>query len=169
MQHGRPLALAAALMVAALGVSAGVEAKPPTGAEKALAGRAILSPKPFPPSFASEADFLRTMRRMDKKVFRPNAKGVWQIHYLAFFPVALDESSCQVHIFDITDTASGGKSKHVETNTELVGRRASRSLASTLTLHGPSFKPNRNYRVIIARSSDRGLLAKATFQLRARR
>lgn len=168
-RRGLVATMATLAALAALVGAAGAAPRAPTAAERSLAGRAIMSPKAFPPSFASEAAFLRAMRSMDKKVFYADSKGVWEVHYMAFFPVALDESTCEVHVFDITDKAQGGKSRHVETNTELVGQRGSRTLASTLVLQGPDFKPNRNYRMIVARRSDRGLLAKATFQLRAHR
>ena len=134
-----------------------------------LAGKVILSPRPFPPSFPSDRAFLKAMKRMDTKVFRATKKGLWEIDFLAFFPVPMEELTCELHFFDRTYKESKGKSEHVETRTKFLSRRGERTLASSLRLEAPQYKKDHTYRLIVARRSDRALLAEATFLLRGPR
>jgi len=147
----------------------GPKAKASTTTVDALAGRVILSAKDFPHEFSSEANFLRTMRRMHTTSFRPSGKTGWDLQFLAFFPVPLDESICELHLFDVTEKQRGGKSQHVETRSQFVGERGRRTLQGNLRLPEPPFKGERRYRLIVARASDRGLLAEAEFVLRGQR
>ncbi len=163
----RHASIAAVILAAGL-LSPVALAKGPT-VEEALAGKAVLSAREFPASFASDAQFIATMRRMRTRVFRAKKKGVWELHAMVFFPIALDEGACDLHFFDVTHKKETGKSTHVDVRTQFLAHRGERSMASTLILKDPPFKKDHTYRLIVARRSDRGLLADAYFTLKGPR
>lgn len=134
-----------------------------------LAGQVVLSSRPFPAKFQSDGAFLAAMRRMKTDTFRLDPKRGVEIYFLAFFPFELDELSCEVYVFDVTDKAAGGQSKLVETQNQFLAQRGQRTLASTLTLDPERYEKDHTYRLIVARRSDRGLLAEARFVLRGPR
>jgi len=163
-----PAALLSALLLLHGSTAAGEGKAAPRTVDK-LAGQVVLSPRPFPPSFPSDEAFLATMRRMKTGSFHAGARGGWDIHFLAFFPFALDELSCEVHVFDVTYKESEGQSTHVETITQFLAQRGQRTLASTLYLDPERYEKEHTYRLIVARRSDRGLLAEARFVLFGKR
>jgi hypothetical protein len=146
------------------GVPLPARAAPRTTQEQ-LAGQVILSPREFPSSFPSDRAFLQAMRKMKTSVFKPLPKGGWTLHFLAFFRVPLEETSCEIHVFDVTHKSTAGTSRYVETMNQFLPQRGQQTLASTLRLDPDRYEAGHRYRLIVARRTDRALLAEAHFQL----
>ena len=75
------------------------------GAAKAadlLKGRIIISEKPFPSRFASDAAMVAHMKKVHKGELVCTKEGVWEFHYMAFFAKPLDDIQVTVNLFDMT-------------------------------------------------------------------
>jgi hypothetical protein len=81
-----------------------------TGAGAALAakaadvlkGRIIISEKPFPLRFASDAAMVAHMKKVHKGELVCTKDGVWEFHYMAFFAKPLDDIQVTVNLYDLT-------------------------------------------------------------------
>jgi len=115
-----PLALAAALGLAGLSSAARAQSIP-----RALRGKIITSGKPIDIPGTSR-NFVKKMKKQDRKTFSKDAEGKWVIHFVAFFNRALPVESIKLVVLDAKGEAVA--------LADVGGEKGQRTLASLIVV-----------------------------------
>ena len=159
-KHGFP---AVSFVVIALVLSIGTTstARKKRSPEEYFAGEIIMSKKPFPDSFKSDAEFIRHMIKVDTKFFHEK-DDKWEIHYMAFLIKPITATQCILSVYDITEKS---KERRVSTYNFYPSKKEQQIMASHLTLSNELFQPNRKYLVQFSVSYGSEPLAESEFVL----
>ncbi len=124
----------------------------------------ILAESPFPPRFASDAEMIKYVNRVDQKEFWAEKDGGdWVLFYMAFLEQPLERRGYVVQFFDVTDPDAP---LYVTETTSWPARSGVRISAGEYSLSGTLFKPDKKYLMLFSRSTEEAALAEAVFVLR---
>ncbi len=137
----KPLVFAA---LAACAFASGAHAKG-TMPEDLLAGKLIISDKPFPMHWNSVGSYVSQLKGMNKGTLWYDKKtGKLRLEYAAFFARPVDDVQVQLVIYDVTNGT-----KEQKTSTENFMHRGDRVLFNTITLDKEDFPMNKKYLLAI--------------------
>lgn len=150
------LPLAAALLLLALPA----HAKNPADVFK---GKIVLSEKPFPARFNSDARFISHMKSVDDKSFTYAAEGeAINIEFMAFFARAHGGTNFPATIYDVTEGRRQVESFPIYPDPN---QKSTRILASNARLTADKFPDaDRRYELVVV--SDGRIIAKTEFTIR---
>lgn len=130
--------------------------------EDALRGRIILSEKPFPASFASDAAFITHMKRADTKGFKYAGRDKIPVEFMAFFAQPINVTQLQGTVYDVTERLEMRDSFPI-----YPGSKGGRVLASFFEMRKETFEAQRRYKLVITTGFRGVVLAEADFALTA--
>jgi hypothetical protein len=138
------------------------EAGPGKKPEDALKGRIILSERPFPASFQSDASFIAHMKKADTKGFKYGGRDKIPVEFMAFFAQPINVTQLQGTLYDVTERLE------MRDNFPIYpGTKGGRVLASYFEMRKETIEAERRYKLVIT-SGYRGLvLAEADFAIKA--
>lgn len=128
-------------------------------------GKIILSTKPFPARFSSDAAFISHLKKADTKGFKFDEKGKVNIEFMAFFSKAHSVTEFTAKVYDITDMSRPGL---VTTFPIYPGQKNLRILASGMTLDAGTFDEEHRYLMVITASYQGPGIAETKFAIKAR-
>lgn len=153
------VSLTSAALVTATPVAAEAAGRKP---EDVLKRRVILSEKPFPASFKSDAAFISTMKQYDTKGFKYAGREKIPVEFMAFFAEPVNLTQLTGSVYDVTE-----RLEMKDTFPIYPGQRGGRVLASYFELRKDNLEPERRYKFVIT-TGYRGLvLAEADFAIKA--
>ncbi len=113
-------------------------------------GHIIVSEKPFPSRFTSDAAFIAHMKKADKTELTCTKDGVWEFHYMAFFAKPLDDVQVSVNLYDLTDDGN-----FIMGADQYTSARGERILASYFKLTRDEIPSNHKINIVIVHKGKR--------------
>lgn len=132
-------------------------------------GQIILSDKPFPASFRSDARFISHMKKVNTKSFRLGEEGKVDVEFMAFFSRPYKVTEFTAKVYEITDGVRPQVIYSFPINPN-PGQGGQRILASYTTLRRDTFddERDRKYRMVISVGYQGSPIAKTDFVIKAR-
>lgn len=156
MRHPR---LILPLFLLLLTVPTAAQARKPADA---LKGKIVLSTKPFPVRFKSDAAFIRHMRKVDTKAFRFDGADKIGVEFMAFFARPVTTTQLTAKIYDVTE-----RRQLRDTFPVYPGQRNTRILASYFEMKADKFEVERRYHMVLTAGFKGRVLAETTFAIKA--
>jgi hypothetical protein len=149
------LALAA---VAALSSPAAAPARQPADV---FSGKVLMSPRPFPTRWASEAQMVAAIKRQSRERFEQAKDGGWRIYYAAFFDRPAPSTEYTLKVFDKT-----AGSRQVMSFLQVLPSANETQVFSVLGIKPSDMRPNSKFSIQIFErthevATGRGVLAGA--------
>jgi hypothetical protein len=132
--------------------------------EDVFKGKIVLSTKPYPAKFKTDASFISYVKGVKKTEFYPEKEGgSWKIHYMAFFGRPLERRDYSVLFYDITDKS---RPRFVMEGGSYPERAGERIMAGEYELQTMSFEENKKYLMSYSLGQGQAALAETIFILR---
>jgi hypothetical protein len=121
-------------------------------------GRIVLSTKPFPIRFKSDADFIAHMKKVDTKAFKYEGAEALNVEFMAFFAEPVQATQLEAKIYDITE-----RRELKDTFPVYPGGRGMRTLASNFELRSDLLDTERRYHIVLTEGFRGRVLAETEF------
>jgi len=162
----RGLAFAGRVLLSGLVFTATVPqaavAAPGRKPEDALKGRIILSERPFPSSFPSDASFIAHMRKADTKGFKYGGRDKIPVEFMAFFAQPINVTQLQGTLYDVTERLEMRENFPI-----YPGTKGGRVLASYFEMRKETIETEHRYKLVITSGFRGVVLAEADFAVKA--
>ncbi len=147
-----PFVVLAALLCA---LPLAAQAKDPADVFK---GRIVLSTKPFPVRFSSDAAFIAHMKKVDTKAFKYEGAEALNVEFMAFFAEPVQTTQLEAKIYDVTE-----RRELKDTFPVYPGGRGQRTLASNFELRADTLDTERRYHIVLTEGFRGRVLAETEF------
>ncbi len=159
MSFARALPIAALLCLLVPAASHADQAK----VAKKLKTRVILSQKPFPYRFKSDAAFVKHMKRADRKSFQYDEKDRIRLEFMAFFARPYQSTEFTVTVYDVTEKRELKDSFPIAPE-----QRQTQILSSFISLKKDDYDVERRIHMIVQPTYGGPIIAETTFAIKAR-
>ncbi|MBU1897600.1 hypothetical protein KKB55_07495, partial [Myxococcota bacterium] len=130
----------------------------------AFRGRIILSQRPFPTKFSSDAKFIQHMKRVDTKAFLYADKDTLTLNFMAFFSRAQPGPMFMLTVYDVTEKGNRTRINSYPIDTY---EKNTRILASAVYLPKDQYEEERRYMITLSRREGSPVLAESQFAIKA--
>lgn len=146
---GKSFASIAAVVVAALFLTAVVGEVAARGAEDVFAGKVLLLKKRPPSYFKTKGGFISYLRSHSIKSVHANEDNTWTFETMSFFRRPLGDYEVEMVFYDVENGSSKSKRRFADSYTQYTQDRNTRILSGKAHLTRDSFDAHKKYMIVV--------------------